>query len=523
MKYRFLKSVLVVGVLFVGALSSQAQSAEDAIRYTQRSLNAGARSVGIGLTGRAGIGDWSATALNPAGLGWAKYSSFQGGLQVLSGEDESSYVVPGVAAKNNTEAFSTSGISSLGYLKKVNVSRGSLAFGVGVNKVTQYDRSNNFSGENGKNSITDYFLPAEDAYTVNAGTDGIIGTNDDRFSFTSPISTIAFETYAIDFDKAFYTAQKYPFFAGVQTGTVLQEGGIRESGDVNELNFAGAWEASRNVMVGASLNILFGNYKYRRSFKENDLYNDNDGVYPTVNFSGLTLTENLDTGVSGANLRFGVSGKLTEKIKIGIVAETPTAYNIAEEYATILATKYDDGETYEYGGLSNDVGTGAFEYQIATPWRLGAGLQYSNSHLNLFGDVEFTDWSKMELSAESDRDYFNRLNDNIAENYQTVLQMAVGGEFIWRNFTVRMGAGRTPDARKNPEVNREKNYISFGAGVKFGNKFELNAGVLNETYKDLYLPYTDLSTFSPSRFNDDPLVNRKVNRQIGTIELKVTL
>ncbi|MBN8589171.1 MAG: hypothetical protein J0L94_12725 [Rhodothermia bacterium] len=529
MNFNFLKTALLGGLLFVGSLHVSAQSAEDAIRYTQRMLNAGARSMGIGMTGRAGIGDWSATALNPAGLGWSKYSSFQGGLQMLSGEDESSFVLPQTATQTNKETFNTSAISNLGYLKKAEVARGSLAFGIGVNKVTQYDRTSRFSGENGENSITDYFLPADDAYTVNAGTDGVIGTNDDRFSFTSPISTIAFETYAIDFDKAFYTANKYPFFAGIQTGTVSQEGSVRESGDVNELSFAGAWEAARNVMVGASVNILFGNYKYRRSFTENDKYNDNDGTYPndgtyqTVNFNSLTLTENLDTGVSGANLRLGLSTKLTENLKIGVVAETPTQYSIAEDYATILATKYDDGGTYEYGGLSYDVGTGAFDYRIATPWRLGAGVQFSSSHVNLFGDVEFTDWSKMKLSAESDRDYFNHLNDNIADNYQSSVQVALGGEFIWRNFSVRLGAGRNPDARKNPEVSREKTYASLGAGVKFGNRFELNAAVMTEMYDDLYLPYTDLSTFSPLRLNVYPMVNRKVIRQFGTLELKVTL
>ena len=522
-----MKKTLFSLLLLAGAIGFvQAQSAEDALRYVQRTPVLGARSMGLANTGKAGLADWSSIYNNPAGLGWLRKASFQGGAFSMEGQDTGTYNLQNAPSVTTKDTFDASGISNLGYIKPFEVARGSLVLGAGINKQNYFDRSVSFSGSNGQNSITDYFVPANGDYEVKAGTDGIIGTNDDVFSFALPISTIAFETYGIDFDKALFTAGQNPFFPAVSAGTVTQNGTIRESGNVSELNLAIAWEGSENLMLGLSLNPIFGSYKYDRSYEEADVNNANNGQNGTTDFKNLLLSEKLNTGISGINARLGASLKLSENLKAGISLESPTLYNVSEDYSTRLDTYFDNGDHYYYGGETNDDGTGYFDYTIVTPWLVGAGVQFSLSSLTLLGDVEFVDWSKTRLHENNSagaQDYLNHVNDVYRDDYQRTTQYSVAGEYRTGNLTLRGGYATIPDARIETDNPRDRQIYSLGAGYRFNDRYTLNFGWMQEQYKDLYLPYTDLSTFNAVRYSNDPYVTRDVRRSLMNLELKVSL
>lgn len=508
-----------------------AQSAEDIIRYTQRSPSLGTRTAGMAGVGRAGINDPVSLNLNPAGLGWMQNSYFSIGGSSQKISDVSNFVPSNTG---NSTTLNRSGITDADYVRKVNVSQGSLVFGINWHQTNSFDRETNFMGTNSKSYLTDYFLPNNNDYTIDAGTDKIIGTSDDVHKFGNTISQIAFETYAIDFDKNLYAAQKYPYFGGMNRGTAAQSGYMSEKGSMRELNFGGAWEASKNVMVGLSVGINSGALTYRRSFDEVDKDNANDGVAKytdtvtgeqlTVDFKSVNLTENLDATISGVKARFGVSTKLTENLKVGASVESPTQYGIEEDYATIIKTTFDTGDTYEYGGLTNDVGTDLVEYRMTTPWRIGGGAEFKVAGARLFGDVEYVDWSKMKVDSDYDRDYYASLTKSITQNYQPTMNLSVGGEYSLGAITVRGGWATQPDARKSPlDGKRDKQYMSAGAGLKLGEKYTLQFGFMRESYNDTYRPYSDLSSPNPSVFNDDSYVTRKITRDFMKFGLGIKL
>lgn len=498
-----------------------AQSAEDAIRYVQRTPILTARAQGLTGAIRAGLGDGADLYSNPAGLGWISSTQFTGGINVLNGEDNSTYQLGGSGTGTTPTVFSKTGLSNISYLHKYDVARGALVLGIGFQQTGHYNRSMNFAGENGKNSITDYFLPETGQYSYDAGKDGIVGTSDDNAQFSLPISQIAWETYGIDFDKNLYAQNKYPFFAAVQAGRVAQNGTVNEQGGASEMNLAIAWEGVRNVMLGASANFIFGEYDYNRTLTESDKYNDNNGTFPSVDFKGLTLQEELHTGLSGLNLRLGASALVKDNLKIGVTVESPSWIKVTEDYSTYLKTEYDNGDTYEYGGQTGDTGTGTFDYNIKTPWRLGAGAQFGLGNIQVFADAEYVDWSKLELSASSDQAYFEKLNQNISTSYQAVLNLAAGAEAKLGKFAIRGGFGQQKDGRTTPDVRKDKTTFSLGASVDLGERMTLGVSASQDSYQDQYLLYTDLSSFNPTRYNDDPFVSRDLKRQFVVVDLKV--
>ena len=58
----------IVAIMTITVSSASAQTAADALRFSQREISVGARMTGMSTRGFVGIGDYSAMHSNPAGL-----------------------------------------------------------------------------------------------------------------------------------------------------------------------------------------------------------------------------------------------------------------------------------------------------------------------------------------------------------------------------------------------------------------------------------------------------------------------
>ncbi|NND72326.1 MAG: hypothetical protein HKN43_12200 [Rhodothermales bacterium] len=489
-------------ILFgAGSRATLAQTAFDALRFSERQPGSGVRSLGMGGVGAAGIADYSAVYTNPAGLGLFKKSTLSGSLGIYSITDDAIYTVGSNSTSLSNDQSDTR-LGHIAYVHKYPTARGSLVMAIGINQVQSFSRELVYSGDNGDNSATDFFMPLPGEFEIDAdsGQDGIFGTDDDVFfpSFSRPLSFIAFELFAIDFDADLYdSGDPIPFFPAVTTGTVRQTGSVTESGAMTEFNLAGAYEAAQDVFLGASVNIPYGKWDFDRFLSEEDLQNDNDGSGGTIDFEFLEWDQFVESELVGINARVGAVIRPDNGVRAGLSIESPTYYSITETFGTIMTVGFDDGYVDTYGdSVQEDVGAGEFEYEILTPWRFSGGVGFTTGDLTVMLDGEYVDWSTLEL--DSGTFSFTDENRFIRQNFESVVNVSAGLEYRFDSFRARLGVASKKDPvdllpnQIDPELgtlNRDRSYFSAGVTYAPNSQFALDIAWSQERFDDRFLPY----------------------------------
>jgi hypothetical protein len=497
----------------VGAASGQ--SAEDAFRLSERFPATGSVQLGMAGASRAGLADWTTVATNPAGLGWMKRTQVVGSLNSWSTNDAAIFQSGGFNNSLDTQSGHTR-LGNAGYVYKAPVARGSMAFAIGYNQMNSFRRNLFFVGDNGTNSITDFFmpLPGEFQLVYEDGDDAVPNTDDDFVTavFSRPLSSIAFETFGIDLDQGLIDqGSSVPFLPAVVQGTVSQTGEVFEEGGTEEFTFGSAGEVSKDVMLGVGLNFAHGNYKFSRFFREVDVNNDNDGSGITTDFESLRLNEALYSNMWGVNLRSGISAAITPALKIGLTVESPTKYSVNEDYTMTLDTFFDNGDSF------TDRINAVNDYTLRTPWRFGGGAAYSLSMITVSADAEYIDWSQMELRSKTRGDFsFDDVNRGIRQDYSGVVNANFGAALrLGRKVTIRGGYAVQPDPRSTEKLDRTKQFLSAGIGFQFQRVFEIDLGWTNEQFDDQYQPYLEV--------DDAPVVFEKITRNRVALGMRFNL
>lgn len=453
--------------------------------------------MGMAGVGIAGIGDYSAFYTNPAGLGYVGSSLFAGSLMALSATDESRYQTVGFTTFNEGD-LRTTNLGNLAYAYKVPTAQGSLVIGAAFNQVNSYDRNLRFSGTNPANSISDSFLPYDNEFEV------VVEDGVEQPRFFNDIPALAYRGGAIEFLPENLDTDEPLFYQAVAPGTAIEQfGDVLEEGRSNELSLGGAWEAAPSVMVGLSANFAFGSYEYTSRFEEDDARDENlpeDYIVILNNgelrgFDYLRYDQGFESDLTGINLRAGVSGEAARGLRFGATVETPTFFSVSETFYRDLETLFDEG------GSLQDSQEGEFEYEIRTPWRVGGGLAWRDGDIFVSGDLEYVDWSQLELT--SDHTSFDEVNRNIRENLDPVWNGRVGAEYHLGDLALRGGFAWQPDPRSfeiehnGTTTDRGKTFFSAGLGYRFADRFFVDFGWMQERFDDLYAPYGDVATTPP--------------------------
>ena len=533
-----LSAALLLGSMMLLSSRVQAQTADDALRFTHRAPASGARMMGMAGAGTAGLEDYSAFLYNPAALAYFQHSELSGAFNAVSASDAADFHVPGTDPYSLEQDARDYGLGNLGYVYKFPTSRGSMVIGAALNQLTTFQRDLSFEGTNARNSITDTYLPLEGNFEVQ-------GNQSPEFFTDVPL--IAYNAGAIEYRPDFREddPNAYPFLQAVAPGEAVQQvGEVEEAGHMREVNLGGALEAAQNVMVGLSVNLSFGTYEFDRTYREIDQGGNTPDLYDVQLSSGellrgfeeLEVRQHFTSDLMGANVRAGLSSRLIEGLRGGLMLESPTYYSVDEEYSRQLTTTFDEGGFLSYGGRSDDVGTGEFEYRIVTPWRLSGGLAYTVGAATVAADAEFVDWSQMELEAVSSGaadNYFeveNPVNPNIRENFGAVVNFRFGGEYRFDRFSVRGGYALQPDPyeldrqRADGETfDQTKQYVSAGLGYRFSDRLELDVAWMQERFDDQYLPYgyyNDVVVPGEDVSITPPVVDEEVTRNRFTVGLR---
>jgi long-subunit fatty acid transport protein len=542
---------LLVLLWGAGAPSSQAQTALDALFFSERLPGTGTRLSALGGAGLAGVADYGALYSNPAGLGFYETSEAAGTFQTLLANNETSYTTtfqpevgsPFASTTTTADQVRTGyGIGNAALVYKVPTRRGSLVFGFGTNRTRSFDRSVDFGNRNQLSSVSDLFPPLNDEVSVDRFAPGaspedlffgqqLVVTDtaeylvdfdpDGNGSIDRPLSYVAFQTFGIDFYPSEYDSTAGPasgFLPVVPAGTQFRQAGdLSESGTLREWSVGAAVEAEKNLMLGLSANIVSGDYELRDAFEEVD---DNDEA---IGFNELQFTRRQTSDLTGFNLRGGLSFQ-GSAFRVGVSVETPTWYSVTDKTSLQMRTLFDNGDRFAYGDNSGEnVGRTEFEYTINTPWRLGAGAALTVADATLLVDAQFVDWTQLKISSSDDRGVFDDENELIDDHFRPVVHTRVGLEYEIRPLTLRAGFAYQPSPVSLPDVSpeadapslnlqstgavteRTRYYPSLGLGYQASDQLHFDLSWVQERFEDRFLPYVAPNA---SYVNEDVVRNR---------------
>lgn len=486
-------SVVLLLSLFL-TVPVEAQTAEDALRFSTQLPGSGARLTGLAGAGVAGVADVGALYTNPAGLGYLQRSQVAGGFNILGVQDDARYEPPALDGRDpqvttNAQQVTDYGLGNAGLAYRFPTQRGSLVLAGGVHQTATFERTLEYVGENGANSITDTFLPRPGNFQV--GSDGELS-----FDFDEPLR--AFNAGAIEFLSDEYEAGEYPFIQAIAPGTTIEQADeVIEEGRITEASFGGAVEAAQGVMVGASLNLAYGTYRYLRFYRELDFNNENTSdLYEVAvdggflrGFDQLDVEERITSDLVGVSLRGGFAADVTSNLRAGLVLQTPTWYSVSETFGTRVTTFFDDGGVLDDGEL----GANEFDYSVRTPWRLGTGAALQLGRLRVTGDLEFVDWTQLRLRADAAD--FTDINNQFRD-FSAVVNRRVGAEYRFEALTVRGGIAYHPDPRDaeiqlpgDETTDRAKTFYAAGFSYQFDPRFRFDFGWRQERFDDQFRPY----------------------------------
>lgn len=490
-----MKKIILMSVVAIVATttSTYAQYANDALRFSQTNYGSTARFKAMGNAQIGVGGDMSSLGGNPAGLGLFTKSEFS-----LTPEFNQSGVNANYLGQNTNTNKSQLNINQLGAVfytpmykqKGQDTKKGliSAVFGIGYNRNADYHTEINYTGNNNKNSIADYFAEIAGSTTPNNLAGG-------------SLEKMAYDNYLISFDNAgFYYPETY---ADANQSNAQRKNEVR-SGSVSEFNFSAAANISNSVYIGASIGLVDLRYTTDAQYEEAgraveyvpnplDPTGSNIPSGSDINYK-LLFNQSQVTKGSGVNGRVGVIVRAAEGLRIGATFQTPTWFVIDDSYTegldnrgTIRGTT--DSETYD------------FTYNLRTPLKGSLGASYVIAGQGIItADVDFIDYSSTRISTNSgntSNELSRKNNADIKNNYQSAVNYRVGGEYKINNLSLRAGYGLNGSPYKTDEDGFfDTKMYSGGLGYRVNN-YSIDLAYQRVETNNAFNPYTLSSGTGP--------------------------
>jgi len=448
MRKNLFKIFVLIIILFLFEIkNSNAQNSNDALRLSEPGLGFSARALGMGNSFSAISDDYSAVFFNPAGLGLIKKMEIAGGLQYSKFNNKAAFFGNETDYSNSSTNF-----NQFSFVFPVPTVRGSLVFGLGYSKVKDFNNALSFEGFNNTNTSMIQELS---------------GTNDVSYSL---FLTDANGNTPIN-------------------GNLNQRGYVLSKGKISKWAFSGAVEVAENVFVGATLNIISGNYNRDREYYEEDIRNVYQGLTDptnasTTDFRNFYLNDILDLDLSGWDANFGLLYQFENAGRVGFNLKTPSRFTIKEKYITnaeaeFASTIYTLDPPFE----------SEIEYAIYSPFEFSGGASFTLQGLILSGSLTYIDYTQMEFDQSGDlgASLVSANNKDIKSIFRGVLNTNLGAEFTLPGERLRLRGGfiYNPSPYKNDPSERDKKYLTAGLGFLTGGSFAFDVGYAYGWWKDI--------------------------------------
>ncbi len=454
----------------------QAQSyAQGAILFGRNTPGGSARILGMGGAQISLGGDPSLALSNPAGLGMSNRSSFSiSGGSFVNNSISSFYGENTPESKFNLNipqlgiVISTSGNDSGGY-------KGG-SFAVNYTHTNNYHKRINYETSNPNVSIIDYFLDRVDGVVPNSFLEG--------GSEYNTLLGLGWNSYLID---TIYDANAGQLFydSYVLDYPNIQGESIDVRGSNAQWSFAYGGNYNDKFFFGVGIGMNSFNYSSEKKYYE---YFSN-----AADINQINLKEELDIYGLGINMSLGFIVRPIEMIQIGINYTSPTYYNVNDEWLASIQTDWNGfvypstGEVLTSVDVTNDLIIS--DYSMTTPGKFGIGSTvFLGKSGFITADFERMDFSKTRLSSND----FSMTPDNqeILDDYSSVVNFRVGGEYRYDIFRARLGAGvyGNPAVNENAEISGMST-VSGGFGIRKKSSF-FDLAVVRSNTQETHRPFS---------------------------------
>ena len=507
-----MKKTLITIFLAAAAVSANAQTAYDALLFSENEYEGTARTMAMGNAFTALGGDLGAISINPAGSAVAKYSQFTLTPALTISTATSQGVSPFTDGylpyferqmKSSRTRF---GMPNFGLSINWNTNRTSglknMSFGFIINRTATYDEDIYASGTNSTTSFMGSM--AYDA-TVN----GYLGSElnaENAYNYMPWKPVVGYQSGMIStfggYDDQFVGASEIIYDNGdVALGGPLQQSyGRQVTGGKNEYIFNIGANISDFVYLGANLGMTSINYDYNEYFREvaadpadfEIVFDNGNAIY----FDEMVYKYSYAATGNGYFAKFGAIVTPGHGLRIGAAIQTPVLNNITEYWQEAGETGYTDSR-YNASAASPE---GRGSYTMVSPFRANFGLAYALGNLGVISaDYEMCDYGQMKYKTTNmDRDYFEAVNSEIKERFGLSHIIRAGAEVKpVSGLAIRAGYSAATSAElydtwgEKLPVSLTQN-VSFGLGYSSNKSFFADLAVRKTILADEYfMPYSD--------------------------------
>ncbi|MEE4116931.1 MAG: hypothetical protein V2I37_12220 [Marinilabiliaceae bacterium] len=454
------KIIISTGLLIAGILSINAQSIDEAFRYSQLFYGGTARFQAMGGAFTSLGGDLSVLGQNPAGLAVFRSPALSITPQMYFNNSEVNF---GDISQDNVYDLNLNQAGVAFPLIKRNDNSGlvSLNLGYSYSKTNNYHENAIIKGTLNNSSMVDYFMDQAQGtdYTMLSGAEGIVF---DVWMFDT-ISGGGGLNYASVFSE--YGDNANSDYGQIVRRVLSSEGGAAEH------SFSIATNFNDKIFLGFTLGISTI-YSYTQY---DHIEDDNSNLI--YDFNTFSYSDVVETSGKGFSAKLGAIIKPVDFLRLGFAVHSPVVYRLNEYYYDSATGSYDNGDYYE---SQNDAFR--FSYTLTTPLRVttGAALQLGKKGI-VSADYEFVDYKMARYSRASDDYNYYRENQDIREIFDVAHNLRFGAEYrLTSSFYLRGGYALYGSGFARGEDNEDNvhSVLSGGIGIRQSNfYFDLSYAV----------------------------------------------
>ncbi len=508
----------------------QAQDIFDALRFSYQPVSTGsARIQAIGGANISLGGDISSSFINPAGLAQFKTNEIAITPGFNMNTNKMLYNDQTTAGKKNKMNIGTSGIIfSWGSRFKSNPSSTAISFA--INRASNFNSGFSYGGRNLNSSYSWKWIEEIDNSTASS-------IDDIRKRFPLGASQ-GYESYLLDLDANGRVISNASIDKNLD-----QQFSYQTAGGITEAAFAMAWNKNNKFLYGVTIGIPIINYERKSTVTEKD------GTGNTNNdFESFIFNETLSTKGTGFNAKLGIIFKPVEYFRIGFTFHTPSLITLKDVASATLTSNIenlsrrlnnDQNKPTSYTYTTADInsiagiegGENVYNYQLSTPWKLGASLSYVFREISdvtkqkafITGDVEVVDYKAMSYSSSEDvpnpgdAEYFNNLNNSINNTFKMSFNAKIGGELKFKTLMVRAGfnymsSPYSKEFLKDSDIKGWRMTPSLGVGYRDNGVF-VDLTYAHGFGKSFHVPYSLSSANFPYAKNN--YYNGQITATVG--------
>jgi hypothetical protein len=343
------------------------------------------------------------------------------------------------------------------------------SFAISVTRINDFNQKFAYQGYSPNASIVDAFIN-------NAGT--TLADNLPELEYA------AYSNFLIDPElDTDGNITNYVTFAGLEP---LQTERVITSGGQNQLNFSWGGNYNDQVYFGAGMGVQTLNYERKRFYSESDFLDDNNYL------NSLSVNDELSINGTGLNGTFGMIVRPMNFVTFGISYTTPTYYSLRDESGLSVSSnwnnfQYDEDNLLISESYVSDITVS--NYNLRTPARLNLGASaFIGKRGFITGDVEFVDHGSAILQSNTAEFDMNADNQEIVNQFNSVINYRVGAEIRLEEFRFRGGYNYMADPYRNSQYDRSRSILTFGVGYRHKDYF-IDLAVVKSYYDQFYSPY----------------------------------